>query len=266
MEKSNLVICCAGDQSLHHRWSGAGRQFDLLLVYYGDTEGRWQDSADYYLAARGPKWHLVSHAAQVLSKEISLYDSIWIPDDDIDSDTTNVNLLLRRFDHYHLALAQPALTEGSYISHHITRRRKRSLLRYTNFVEIMAPIMRHDVFARLSEYFTLNKSGWGLDWLWASRVEREGLGGIAIIDSCAVTHTRPINPTGGFYAAMNIDPYREYARLMEEFDLSSEYRVYQTLYRAFGREFSIGAAYPLVRLLKKARAGVRSLLGGSSPA
>jgi hypothetical protein len=260
VKERNLVICCAGDQSLHQNWSGAGREFDLLLVYYGDTEGRWRDSADYYLATKGPKWHLVHHASQVFSGEISQYGSIWIPDDDIDSDTDRINRLFRCFNRYSLALAQPALTRNSYISHKITREKKLSFLRYTNFVEIMAPMMRVDVFMRLSEYFMLNASGWGLDYLWAAIIENEELGRIAIADRCAVTHTRPVNPKAGFYATMNIDPYQEYEHVIKVFGLSTRPRVYRTLFEIAGYDFSVGALNVLDRLPKAVTAEMRSML------
>lgn len=259
MSSRNLVICCAGDQSLHRNWSDESREFDLCVVYFGTTDGKWRDSADYYLAAKGPKWHLVPATSQAFSGETSRYDSIWMPDDDIDSYTRNVNGLFRCFDQHRLALAQPALSAHGYISHAITRERRRSLLRCTNFAELMVPMMRHDVFARLSDSFTLNKSGWGLDYLWASRIEKEGLGDIAGLDRFAVTHTRPVDPGGGVYAALGLDPQRDLEQVMDEFGLSPEQRVRRTVFSLAGREFSIRSANLRDHLPMRVRLAVRSL-------
>lgn len=239
MKNKRLVICCAGDQSLHPNWSGKNREFDLMVIYFGDNEGKWRDSADFYVQAKGVKWHLIHDVMQTHQDLISRYETFWCPDDDVDTDTNNVNGIFRCFEERSLALAQPALTRRSYISHRILRQKRFALLRYTNFIEVMAPIMTKEVFYRLSESFKLNRTAWGLDYLWASIVENEGLGEIAILDRYAVTHTRPVNVNGGYYKAMNLDPWSDMAYLMDKYKLSSKQRVYRSVFRILGRDFVV---------------------------
>jgi hypothetical protein len=239
MKNKGLAICCAGDQSLHERWSGRERTFDLFVIYFGDSKGKWQDSADYYMQGKGVKLHLIHDAVEAYPEIFSKYDTIFCPDDDIDTNTMTVNQIFRCFNAYPLALAQPALTRRSYIAHPMLRQKRFSFLRYTNFVEVMVPIMTKEVFDHLSTSFKLNKTAWGIDYLWASMVQKAGLGNIAIIDAYPVTHTRPVNVNGGYYKALNLDPWADLSRLLEEFDLSTEQRVYKHIYKFLGWHITV---------------------------
>lgn len=234
MKKKGLAVCCAGDQSLHKRWSGPDREFDLFILYFGDTGGKWRDSANYYMQSKGVKLHLIRDAMEAYPEVFSKYDTIFCPDDDIDTDTTTVNRIFRCFNAYRLALAQPALTRRSHIAHSILRKKRFSFLRYTNFVEVMVPIMTREVFHHLSCSFKLNKTAWGIDYLWACMILQAGLGDMAILDAYPVTHTRPVNVHGGYYKALNLDPWTDLSRLVEEYDLSTEKKVYKTVYKFLG--------------------------------
>jgi len=218
--RPNLVVACVGDESLHPGWlsGGEARSFDLFLVYYGDRPGRYREHCEHYRHAKGTKWELLSDA---LSRpaEVEGYRAVWLPDDDLRADLPTLNRLFRIFHRFGLHLAQPALARDSYASHDITLQKPLWRLRYTTFVEIMAPLFSREALSLLRHSFGMNRSGWGLDYYWYDRLRAAGLDRVAVIDAATVTHTRRTDPRGGYYARMAIDPDLELEQLMERFGL-----------------------------------------------
>jgi hypothetical protein len=86
------------------------------------------------------------------------------------------------------ALAQPALTAGSYHSHPITLERKGCWARLTDFVETGPVVSMTRAFLQLVTPFPeSNPMGWGLDFVWAERARQHGWMP-AIIDASPVAH------------------------------------------------------------------------------
>ena len=67
-----------------------------------------------------------------------------------------------------------------------------SLLRYTSFVEIMAPCFHRDAIWKLVPTFNRNLSGWGLDCIWPGMLQGR-VDEVAVIDQIQICHPRPIN-------------------------------------------------------------------------
>ena len=239
----NLVIGCVGDESLHRSWidERERKEFALLLVYYGDEKDRWREDADRYLVKKGSKWHLVSHAADRFDQLLSCYDNIWIPDDDILADTATINRMFRLFVDHRLELAQPSLDRASFMSHEITRQRRMLTLRFTNFVEVMVPIMTRRAFELLRPSFTENQSGWGLDYYWASQIEsRLDRDCIGILDAVSVRHTRQIDlEHGRFYATLKKSPQDDLTELLTRYHLEEKQVEYKRRLGFLGIELTI---------------------------
>jgi hypothetical protein len=103
--------------------------------------------------------------------------------------------LCERFD---LAIAQPAQTLASHAAWRVTRRRARSLLRETRFVEIgPVTIFRRDAAAELMPFPPL-RYGWGLDLTWAATAQERGWR-LGIADALAVRHDAA--PVGHAYSS-----------------------------------------------------------------
>lgn len=144
----------------------------ITLHYYNDFVDRSKLINELYLSSISDR-----------------YDYIVIVDDDIRLPKYFLDYFIEMQCRYDFALAQPARTENSVISHEITRRKERVVARETNFVEI-GPLVsvRHDikdVIFPMDESFPMS---WGLDYLWASKLvkQRKRLG---IIDATPVAHT-----------------------------------------------------------------------------
>jgi Protein of unknown function (DUF707) len=191
--RQNLVILRAGPESLHPAWlqdcpTGA-RNWDLCLSTYGARTP--ETAAEHHAHYPGSKFEGLSR----LLTEQSLwcaYEYVWLPDDDLLTDWQAINRMFELCRAYGLALAQPSLAPGSCVNHPITRRAEGgAVLRFTSFVEIMAPIFSQAALRRAAGSFALNASGYGLDHLWPAIIDAPPTA-VAILDAVSVLHTRPI--------------------------------------------------------------------------
>jgi hypothetical protein len=190
--KKYLVISTVGDESLHSKWIQDNPIFDLVLIYYGnnkDIAKMYSKQTPYVYAAKGEKYHLLKSFILSEPEFISQYSYIWLPDNDVSISTKNINKLFKLANKYNLSLAQPAMI--GYVSHQITLPQPKNLLRYTNFVEVLAPLMSLDTLMLVKNTFDKNYSGWGYDALWPYMLNYPQ-DKIAIIDSIVMTHTKPV--------------------------------------------------------------------------
>ena len=192
MGRRNLVILRAGDTSLHEQWleGGTERNWDLIVNYFGDNAQRYRQDDARRIDSKGPKWPALHDLIRQLGDEVFRYERVWLPDDDLRASKDGINALFDIFEKHRLALAQPALTPDSHLGHLITLRNRSFRLRFTNFVEIMAPCFSRDFLKEMLPTFNENLSGWGLDFLWPSRIADWTR--IAIIDAVSVCHTRQV--------------------------------------------------------------------------
>ena len=183
----NLVIGAVGDKSLHHHWLNGKRNYDLFLIYFGDGQG-YEGEGEYYKRAKGYKFHLIQ---DVLAENPDLlkYDYIWLPDDDIYATPKEINKLFRMMQEYDLYLAQPSIVGWYGVD--ITLHQKGSVLRYTNWVEIMCPCFSGMALDICKSVFKENKTGWSIETIWNVLLDHPR-DKIAIIDDIIVAHTRRV--------------------------------------------------------------------------
>ncbi|OIJ10773.1 hypothetical protein BKP35_13165 [Anaerobacillus arseniciselenatis] len=214
-----LIIARVGDDSLHHEWLSSieHKNFDLCISYFGDTPGRFKEDSDFYFESKGPKWPIIKEVLSKLGEKINQYEAVWIPDDDISTNTPNINRMFERFIEQGFELAQPALTTESHHSHFITIEQPDYLWRYCNFVEIMVPIFSKSALGICWDTFDYCQSGWGLDLLWPKLLGFPHKK-MAIIDETPVFHTRPIG-AGTLYNG--ISPHHELNQMIIKYNLDS---------------------------------------------
>ena len=206
-----LVIGAVGDESLHDEWVSAAPDFDLCLIYYGsdrDVAVAYSGQATYFQWARGPKYHLLYDWITANEDLVRTYEYVWLPDNDVSISTADINALFRLADQFTLLLCQPAMT--GYVSHVITEPQAGSLLRYTNFVEVLAPLMQVDALMKLKRGFRINHSGWGYDYLWPYRLGYPA-DRIAIVDKIVMRHTKPV---GTDYSRFPRHPLEDARRIL----------------------------------------------------
>jgi hypothetical protein len=203
----NLVICRAGDHSLHRNWltPHQPKNFELWINYFGTEAMKYAEDADFYWQSGGTKYPELYQFIHEYLDIIQQYDAICLAEDDIDCDATTINKTFEIFHQYDLWLAQPSLSPDSYTSHPITLNVPNNQLRFTNFVEIMIPVFSTGALLACYPTFKESDSGWGLDFIW-SKIMGNPTQKIAIIDAVTVRHTRPIGH-GDLY--LNLSRTRE---------------------------------------------------------
>ena len=221
----NLVIATTGDaDSCHTEWLNGEKNFDLMLVNYGEP-GLYSEDADYFLDASGFKLEITRKAIEHYKEELMSYDAIWLPDDDLSISTEGINRLFSTFDEFQLDLAQPAILNAENCSFGITVQQHDFRLRFVNFVEVGRSLFRRSALLQLLETFDATRSGWGVDLLWAHRLRH---GRLAVIDEAPVKHVRPIDLQGGRYyqrlKAEGIDPFVELQQVAQSEDFGDLWR------------------------------------------
>lgn len=141
MTRPNLVIVRGGDRSLHPVWMDhEGRDWDLLLSYYGDRGTPARGAHDALHRCKGTKWQGLADLFATRPELLSQYEAVWLPDDDLFTDGKTIDGLFAAARRHAFDLCQPALTPYSFVTHPITLQRSDCLHRVTDFVEVMAPL------------------------------------------------------------------------------------------------------------------------------
>jgi hypothetical protein len=205
MTKPYLALFRAGPSSLHPAAIERldAQNIDYALSWFGDAEPHAPGAAFVHMQ-KGAKWPGLEQTLIRHWEQIQAYRHVWLPDDDLLCVPEDVSRLFAICDELQLELAQPALTRDSYFTHVVTLQHSAFQLRFTNFVEIMAPVLSIDMLARAFPTLAGNISGYGLDALWP-RYSR--LGKVAVIDDTPVKHTRPVGgPNYAFSAQAGLKP------------------------------------------------------------
>lgn len=225
----HLVIVPLGDAatSLFSEWQRdhfAQPSIDLCVIYYGSNDtiaATYTAISTYFIRQSGPKWKLVTMALRDIPWR-TLYEYVWMPDDDIIMSHNDVTLMFTMASQYGLLLGAPGMDEINMVGHYkkILCRRPGVTLHYVNFVEIMAPFIRVDALELLVNTMANPwvKSGWGLDHLWPQLLGFENIG---VIDIAHATHTRPssLSSGGGFYKKYEIDPHKEMKLTLQYYNM-----------------------------------------------
>lgn len=170
----NLVFSSVGDNTnFNYIWTEKYRKYDLWVVYYGDNEKKYEDykkQVDFIHKRKGSKFQNLYYIYNTYKEEILKYDRFFILDDDIVINTSEINRMFEISNKYKLWICQPSFGRGSKTSWEHTKNVKGAILRYTNFIEVNAPLYTRWALQRLMRYYTPKLIGWGVDYLsiWAA--------------------------------------------------------------------------------------------------
>jgi hypothetical protein len=214
--KRFLVIVRAGDTSCHPGWTQSlpDRSWDLVVSYFGADPGRYRNDFDRRIDDQGQKWQGL-HALMTRCEFWRDYEYVWLPDDDLAVDQAGVDRIFELMAGMDLDIAQPALDWNSYASHLLALRWPHFSVRFTNFVEIMAPCFRREFLETCLPTFRESRTGWGLDFVWpmflGGGVRRSG-----VLDEVTVTHTRPVGgPTYDRLKESGVSAHEEARALLQ---------------------------------------------------
>lgn len=195
-----LALFRAGKNSLHPKLVQRldEQNFDYALSWYGEddpAELGMADGAAFVHRVSGQKWPGLVATLTEHARDIAAYDYVWFPDDDLLCEPENISEFFTIVDQLKPDLAQPALTPDSYYVHPIVVQHAEFQVRFTNFVELMCPLMSREMLARAVPTMHDTLSGWGVDAVWP-RLSR--VGKVVIVDSTPVQHTRPMLGGNGY--------------------------------------------------------------------
>lgn len=192
MKKHNCVISAVGKNSLHKKWIQGieTANFDMHLIVYDDLMEKFGDDTSFFCYMKGQKLKLVYQYMQQHPEYIDSYDYFFLPDDDIDMDAADINLLFLKMKEYDLKIAQPSLVMSYFtwphtLNCHLTK------IRYINFVEMMVPCFSREALKTVLFTFNENETGWGADVHWPILINARPHD-MAVIDEVQIVHTRQI--------------------------------------------------------------------------
>lgn len=189
--KHNLIILRTASAYQVPGWTKAEawRTWDIMVSAYRTPEVPRDIQGRFYTFAPGSKSQGLVELCAKYGGILAKYDFIFIPDDDLEISQEQPDQIFRLCSEYRLVLAQPALTIDSFVSRSIVLANSQTRLRFTNWVEFMAPCFSQAAFQLCKSSFKENVSGWGQDNLWSSLLEGQRIG---ILDAVPVRHTRPL--------------------------------------------------------------------------
>ena len=103
-----LVVVRAGEKSLHMKWLGSERNWDLVVSYYGDDPALYVNDEYLRVACKGTKFIGLSDFFRSSVFNWKNYDYIWCPDDDLDASCLGINQFFETCELIGAELAQPA--------------------------------------------------------------------------------------------------------------------------------------------------------------
>ena len=190
----NVIISRNGPNSLHQEWliNSDSKSWDLILLYYDEDSFRRtqsQEGKSYFYP--GGKWEAYYNFFRDYPEVLNDYDFFWFADDDISIQGKAINKMFQSMNDYDLDIAQPAMSLDSYFSYLVTIQCEFLKIRFSNFVEVMAPCLRKSVVKDMLPFFKDAFTGMGLDSIWTHKTRKEP-NKIAILDEVVMNHTRPV--------------------------------------------------------------------------
>jgi hypothetical protein len=129
----------------------------------------------------GSKWSALGRTMLAHGAQVEGYRHLWLPDDDVAFDAETLSRLFLICDQLGIELGQPAFEPGSSASHPVALLHRDFQLRFTNHVDMSAPVLSHSMLAKVLP--TLTDPALRPETLWP-RLSR--LGRVAIIDATPV--------------------------------------------------------------------------------
>lgn len=183
--RKNLIICAAGNDSLHRQWYVPERSYDILVLYYGNggTE-QLNGTCDYCSAQKGYKIELARnflfphfYQNRNFYKE---YEYIWFPDCDIELVPIEVDKMFALAKERDAVLFQPSIAnklnperfdpKSNWGGWQYTHTNINTCYRRITHPEIMMPGFSiwawENVFLRSIFLFPHYRVGWGIERVW----------------------------------------------------------------------------------------------------
>ena len=221
-KRRNLVFVRVGKNSLHRSWidENIPRTWDLQLSQYDDDPDIGSGGDLPLSIDKGTKWDSVYRYLISNPDLFEHYEYMMFLDDDLKLTTRDFNRLFEICTEHNLLVAQPSLHLDSYCCHPILLQCPNMRLRYSNYVECMAPAIKSDYLQSILPHMSEIVTGWGVDHIWTVLMDDPPYKS-AIVDEVSMVHTRPHTNSGGVYDAFakkSTSPQEELDHIMSSYE------------------------------------------------
>jgi len=121
------------------------------------------------------------------------YRYIGLLDDDQAIAVSGINKLLKLAEEYHADVFHPAIDSKSFYSHAIFLQRPEAGMESVDWIEIMAPFLRKEVFEAGLEFYENNISSYGIDRFVFPYLQRKlGKNNTYLVHDAAIRHLKPV--------------------------------------------------------------------------
>ena len=198
----------------------AAAEFELLLFDYTGTQAGGRRviagvEAEVLSAVTECKGDIYQALCGWLHEQGRQPEFVGLIDDDVWLSASGVNRAL------HLARCEgfdvfsPTLLHDSFATHRWMLCQPHRLFREVDWVEVMMPFYRGDLFLSAREHLAGNISSWGLDkYLWPTLQQIRGQTRTVLIDAVTASHRRPISSGGKVYRH-GLNAKQELAKMRE---------------------------------------------------
>lgn len=169
--------------------------FEILLFDYSKTfVGNEIEYANYIISEKTENKGQVLNCLSLYLKKTELkFNYIGIIDDDIIFRVSEFNYMLHIAECHSLDVFQPSVSSDSFYSHRKFIHKSGIIIAPTDWVEIMAPFYKQDLFEACGDYYEKSISSQGIDCYLMPVMQRiHNLNNTAIIHVATIKHTRPI--------------------------------------------------------------------------
>jgi hypothetical protein len=246
----NLLISPVGKESMYYIWLRDRPNFDSYFIYYEDDDNiadELQRKCKYFTRQKGTKFNIVKKLILKDPEFFTQYDFIFIPDDDLYLNTKDIDRIFDLAYKQELQVCQPSIV--GYYDVPITLNVPASLLRYTNFVEVMCPCFSKDALEKCLTSFDHSVSCWGID-LWWHSLMGSPRNKFAILDDVIAIHTRKCFGGENYKNNQIYEPWKDLKRLVEEHNLSEDRIEYGKIWKNIVYKTSGECFYPNTPFVK----------------
>ncbi|WP_374587391.1 hypothetical protein [Ideonella dechloratans] len=194
----DAIFVSAGDREVFASFAidRLSSRFDVLVNYYGDDVAlgaRLQERASYFQARKTTKFKGLKELYQSDPERVRTYRSVWVCDDDLILESGEVDALVSALVAFRADAVAPAFSMAGKISHPITCRLPgEHAFRFTNFIEMNAPMFSGRALCRYLDAFDGSLDGWGNDWWFLNLFDADAQPRVGIVDQVVM-----INPFDG---------------------------------------------------------------------
>jgi len=202
----HLLILRSGKNSIHPSWTYMAKdKIDIAYLFYDESDLKNEQYA-FVDKIDGTKLTGTYEFFKKNPTVIESYDYFWLFEDDLFIPPSTIDGIIEILNKNIIQLSAPSLEYGSFFSHSIVLKQDGLIMRGTDFVECMAPIMHRDFLRRTLNEFT-EFPLWGIERYW-QHLLWEMREVAYIFDKWPIYHTRPLGG-GSLYKnaqKMNISP------------------------------------------------------------